>query len=145
MIVVEVGRVLGVTFLYFLIMDVHMGMLVLVTLMIENIWQLTTISCLTVQKLHHISSRIFINRLWEHNPHITSVEVDQSLESDFAMWFKHYKNNHRSGVDGPSRHTSGSASHRLVAARLKRRFKRDPTVDEVFFEAHTRHLKKGSI
>ncbi|KAK1394087.1 hypothetical protein POM88_013143 [Heracleum sosnowskyi] len=33
---------------------------------------------------------IFINRLREHNPHITSVEVDQSLESDFAMWFKHY-------------------------------------------------------
>ncbi|KAK1391356.1 hypothetical protein POM88_010412 [Heracleum sosnowskyi] len=85
---------------------------------------------------------IFINRLREHNPHITSVEVDQSLESDFAMWFKHYKNNRRSGVDGPSRHTSGSASHRLVAARLKRRFKRDPTADEVFFEAHTRHLKK---
>ncbi|KAK1365365.1 hypothetical protein POM88_040926 [Heracleum sosnowskyi] len=52
------------------------------------------------------------------------------------------KNNRRSGVDGPSRHTSGSASHRLVAARLKRQFKRDPTADEVFFEAHTRHLKK---
>ncbi|KAK1392146.1 hypothetical protein POM88_011202 [Heracleum sosnowskyi] len=33
---------------------------------------------------------IFINRLRDHNPYITSIEVDQCLESDFAMWFKHY-------------------------------------------------------
>ncbi|KAK1358973.1 hypothetical protein POM88_043447 [Heracleum sosnowskyi] len=33
---------------------------------------------------------IFINQLREHNPHITSVEVDRCLESDFAIWFKHY-------------------------------------------------------
>ncbi|KAK1392145.1 hypothetical protein POM88_011201 [Heracleum sosnowskyi] len=52
------------------------------------------------------------------------------------------RGNRRSGVDGPSRHTSGSASHRLVAARLKLQYKRDPTADEIFFVAHTRHLKK---
>ena len=95
-ILVEVRRVLGETFLYFLILDVHMGVLVLVILMIENTWRFTTISCLTVQRLHHIPSklichyhivicpplmnisyvisliwfcviRIFINQLREHN------------------------------------------------------------------------------
>ncbi|KAK1379848.1 hypothetical protein POM88_026592 [Heracleum sosnowskyi] len=35
-------------------------------------------------------TEIFINQLREHNPHITSVEVDRCLESTFAIWFKHY-------------------------------------------------------
>ncbi|KAK1354688.1 DUF4216 domain-containing protein [Heracleum sosnowskyi] len=35
-------------------------------------------------------AEIFINQLREHNPHITSVEVDRCLESNFAIWFKHY-------------------------------------------------------
>ncbi|KAK1375606.1 hypothetical protein POM88_031799 [Heracleum sosnowskyi] len=35
-------------------------------------------------------TEIFINQLREHNPHITSVEVDRCLESNFATWFKHY-------------------------------------------------------
>ncbi|KAK1354707.1 DUF4216 domain-containing protein [Heracleum sosnowskyi] len=36
---------------------------------------------------------IFINQLREHNPHMTSVEVDQCLESEFALWFKNYAQN----------------------------------------------------
>ncbi|XP_074356714.1 uncharacterized protein LOC141696477 [Apium graveolens] len=38
-------------------------------------------------------TEIFINQLREHNPYITSVEVDRCLESEFAMWFKHYAQN----------------------------------------------------
>lgn len=53
------------------------------------------------------------------------------------------KSNRRSGVDGrPSTHTSGSASHKTLAARLKLQYKREPTADEVSHEAHIRHLKK---
>ncbi|KAK1397248.1 hypothetical protein POM88_007111 [Heracleum sosnowskyi] len=38
-------------------------------------------------------TEIFINQVRERNPYITSVEIDQCLESDFAMWFKHYAQN----------------------------------------------------
>ncbi|KAK1394071.1 hypothetical protein POM88_013127 [Heracleum sosnowskyi] len=63
---------------------------------------------------------------WEYNN-----RRDNSIGLNvYLSWFKFWetetfkkkslvqKNNHRSGVDGPSRHTSGSVSHRLVAARL---------------------------
>ncbi|KAK1386917.1 hypothetical protein POM88_015095 [Heracleum sosnowskyi] len=46
-------------------------------------------------------------------------------------------------VDGrPSTHTSGSASHRIVAARVKVQYKRDPTADDIFYLTHTRRVKK---
>ncbi|KAL8108987.1 hypothetical protein AgCh_025181 [Apium graveolens] len=54
------------------------------------------------------------------------------------------KKNHRSGVDGrPSTHTSGSASHRTVAARYKIQHKREPTADVLFYMTHTRNAKKN--
>ncbi|XP_074328062.1 uncharacterized protein LOC141665973 [Apium graveolens] len=50
------------------------------------------------------------------------------------------KNNRHSEVDGlHSTHTSGSASHRLLATRLKIQYKRVPTADQLFYETHTRH------
>lgn len=53
------------------------------------------------------------------------------------------KNNRRSGDDGcPSTHTSGSASHRVVAARMKIQYKCEPTADQLFKLTHTRRVKK---
>ncbi|KAK1382200.1 Glutamate receptor [Heracleum sosnowskyi] len=53
------------------------------------------------------------------------------------------KSNRRSGVDGrPSTHTSGSASHRTVAARAKVQYKREPTADLIFYLTHTKRVKK---
>ncbi|XP_074380847.1 uncharacterized protein LOC141721694 [Apium graveolens] len=52
------------------------------------------------------------------------------------------KKNYRSGVDGhPSTHTSGSASHRTVAARYKIQHKREPTADVLFYMTHTRNVR----
>ncbi|KAK1394552.1 hypothetical protein POM88_013608 [Heracleum sosnowskyi] len=55
------------------------------------------------------------------------------------------KSNRRSGVDGrPSTHTSGSASHRTVAARAKVQkvhYKREPTADLIFYLTHTKRVK----
>ncbi|KAK1354708.1 hypothetical protein POM88_047964 [Heracleum sosnowskyi] len=53
------------------------------------------------------------------------------------------KSNRRSGVGGqPSSHTSGSASHRTVAARMKIQYKCEPTADQLFKLTHTRRVKK---
>ncbi|KAK1374060.1 hypothetical protein POM88_030253 [Heracleum sosnowskyi] len=53
------------------------------------------------------------------------------------------KSNRHSGVDGrPSTHTSGSASHRTVAARAKVQYKREPTADLIFYLTHTKRVKK---
>ncbi|KAK1384726.1 hypothetical protein POM88_022461 [Heracleum sosnowskyi] len=62
---------------------------------------------------------------------------------DFKTKSSIQKGNRRSGVDGHlSTHTSGSASYKKVAARLNIQYKHKPTADQVFFEVHTRHLKK---
>ncbi|KAK1354065.1 hypothetical protein POM88_047321 [Heracleum sosnowskyi] len=53
------------------------------------------------------------------------------------------KSNRHNGVDGrPSTHTSGSASHRTVAARAKVQYKREPTADLIFYLTHTKRVKK---
>ncbi|KAK1359643.1 hypothetical protein POM88_044117 [Heracleum sosnowskyi] len=74
------------------------------------------------------------------NVYLTWVEFWKT--EDFQKKYLIQRSNRRIGVDGPSRHTSGSASHRLVTARLKLQYKRDPTAAEIFFVAHTRHLKR---
>ncbi|KAK1363398.1 hypothetical protein POM88_038959 [Heracleum sosnowskyi] len=62
---------------------------------------------------------------------------------DFKTKSSIQKGNHRRGVDGHlSTQTSGSTSHKKVAAHLNIQYKHKPTADQVFFEAHTRHLKK---
>ncbi|XP_074355224.1 uncharacterized protein LOC141693933 [Apium graveolens] len=53
------------------------------------------------------------------------------------------KNNHSDGADGHhSTHTSGSASHRTVAARWKMKYNWEPTADQVFLLTHTKRVKK---
>ncbi|KAK1375605.1 hypothetical protein POM88_031798 [Heracleum sosnowskyi] len=88
---------------------------------------------------------------WEnHNRRDNRIGLDVYLSwvefwktDDFKKKSSIQKSNRRSGVDGrPSTHTSGSASHRVVAARVKVQYKRDPTADEIFYLTHTRRVKK---
>ncbi|KAK1373174.1 hypothetical protein POM88_029367 [Heracleum sosnowskyi] len=88
---------------------------------------------------------------WEnHNRRDNRIGLDVYLSwvefwrtEDFKKKSSIQKSNRSSGVEGrPSTHTSGSASHRTVAARVKVQYKRDPTADEVFYLTHTRRVKK---
>ncbi|KAK1352048.1 hypothetical protein POM88_053762 [Heracleum sosnowskyi] len=88
---------------------------------------------------------------WEnHNRRDNRIGLDVYLSwvefwktDDFKKKSSIQKSNRCSGVDGrPSTHTSGSASHRIVAARVKVQYKRDPTADEIFYLTHTRRVKK---
>ncbi|KAL8119973.1 hypothetical protein AgCh_017196 [Apium graveolens] len=74
---------------------------------------------------------------------VYSKWIDFWKSSKFQQKSEIQKGNHSSGVDGHhSTHTSGSASHRTVAARLKIKLKCDPTVIELFSAVHTRGVKK---
>ncbi|XP_074347378.1 uncharacterized protein LOC141686228 [Apium graveolens] len=62
---------------------------------------------------------------------------------DFQRKSMIQKNNRSGGADGHhSIHTSGSASHRTVAARWKMKYNREPTADQVFLLTHTKRVKK---
>ncbi|KAK1359813.1 hypothetical protein POM88_044287 [Heracleum sosnowskyi] len=88
---------------------------------------------------------------WEnHNRRDNRIGLDVYLSwvefwktDDFKKKSSIQKSNRCSGVDGRlSTHTSGSTSHRIVAARVKVQYKRDPTTDEIFYLTHTRRVKK---